>query len=137
MCFKCQLKGKTKIRTTRNLTENRNGSDGTYGSATWESNLGRLLLVQRTCNIVNRISVGSRHGRDRMVVGFTTTCAISAKIPIFFSCQNKYSLMFFRLFEGKQSTPSPNQSPTHPQERKKKSLKSRSFIEVLFNLPNE
>jgi len=30
------------------------------------------------CNVVNMLSIWGRRGRDRMVVGFTTTYAISA-----------------------------------------------------------
>jgi hypothetical protein len=32
----------------------------------------------KRCIIIITSSFGGRHGRDRMVVGFTTTCAISA-----------------------------------------------------------
>jgi hypothetical protein len=33
---------------------------------------------RQTFENINDLLFGGRHGRDRMVVGFTTTCAISA-----------------------------------------------------------
>jgi hypothetical protein len=35
-------------------------------------------VTDKRCHIVNNLDFGSRRGRDRMVLGFTTTYAITA-----------------------------------------------------------
>jgi hypothetical protein len=43
-------------------------------------NLIEILVMKYTCNnpIIYRDQSGGRRDRDRMVVGYTTTCAINA-----------------------------------------------------------